>query len=355
MSLYIKLSILFFFSLLLSISSLKCSDTLSDRRLKILPVPTFGYEPETRTHIGAVVLFTYNFNSLRKYRPSTAKMEFKYTWNKQLIWEAGWNVFTSEEKWFTNGLIHYSKYPEYYYGIGANSPETNELLYSSRRLLAETSVLRRIKKYLFAGINLNYTSYSRLKKEENSIHFPELTEAEKMGIGWTILWDKRNHIFAPSSGNYLQIKMVQNFSSSHYGSYFLDGRYYYNWNQKQVLALRFLIDSKFGSPPFFDYSFQGGDQFVRGYLLGRFREKNLSAFQAEFRTPVFWRLGLALFGGVSSLSPRLPDLYREDIKYNIGMGLRFVFDREDQINLRFDLALGKGKSKAFYIAFGESF
>jgi len=30
------------------------------RRLKVLPVPAFGYEPETEWHIGAVALFTLN-------------------------------------------------------------------------------------------------------------------------------------------------------------------------------------------------------------------------------------------------------------------------------------------------------
>jgi hypothetical protein len=238
-------------------SSLWCTDTLPKNRLKILPVPTFGYEPETSTHIGAVALFTYNFNTLNEYRSSTAKIEFKYTWNKQVIFETGWNVFTQEEKWFTSGLFHYSKYPDYYYGIGADTPEENELLYSSRRLKIDATVLRSIKRNLFAGINLNYTSYTRLKTNDISPVFPELKSAEKVGMGWTVLWDKRNNVLGPTQGNYLKVAATQNFSTSNYGSYFLDGRYYYNWKHKQVLALRFLVDSRIGSPPFYDYSLQG--------------------------------------------------------------------------------------------------
>jgi len=42
-----------------------------------------------------------------------------------------------------------------------------------------------------------------------------------------------------------------------------------------------------------------GDEYLRGYYLGRFRDRNLSFVQLEFRSVVFWRFGVAAFGGLS--------------------------------------------------------
>jgi len=40
--------------------------------------------------------------------------------------------------------------------------------------------------------------------------------------------------------------------------------------------------------------------------------------------------------------------------YTYGGGLRFKIDRESNVNIRFDYALGKNSS-GFYIGFGEAF
>jgi hypothetical protein len=45
------------------------------RNLSILPVPAFGYEPETKAYIGAVCLFNWRFRNDTVARPSNAKVE----------------------------------------------------------------------------------------------------------------------------------------------------------------------------------------------------------------------------------------------------------------------------------------
>ena len=71
-----------------------------DRKIKVLPVPAFGYSPETRAYVGAVALFTLDLYKDSLTRTSNAKVEFNYTWNKQSILEAQWSYFFKEEKWF---------------------------------------------------------------------------------------------------------------------------------------------------------------------------------------------------------------------------------------------------------------
>jgi hypothetical protein len=51
------------------------------RKVKVLPVPAFGYSPETKSYIGAVCLFNFNFYQDSFTRSSNAKIEFNYSWN----------------------------------------------------------------------------------------------------------------------------------------------------------------------------------------------------------------------------------------------------------------------------------
>ena len=47
-------------------------------------------------------------------RSSNAKIEFSYTWVKQIIVDVEWNYLFQAEKWFTNGKLHMSKYPNFW-------------------------------------------------------------------------------------------------------------------------------------------------------------------------------------------------------------------------------------------------
>jgi len=95
----------------------------------------------------------------------------------------------------------------------------------------------------------------------------------------------------------------------------------------------------FGTPPFFDYAFLGCDKYVRGYNYGRNRDKNLTSLQTEFRLPLFWRLGLATFGGLSNLYVS-KDSNLNKLKFNAGLGLRVFVDKQD--NTSFALIMPSG-------------
>jgi len=291
------LAFLFF----LNVNPIFGRDSIQVKKIKILPVPAFGYSPETKTYLGAVTLFTINMYRDSITRTSNAKFEFNYSWNKQIILESDWNYFFRQEKWFTKGKIHYSKYPDLYYGIGANTAESNKLFFDSRRFIFEASLLKNVGYKLFTGINVKYTDYSKVEAENNSIIYPELNAASTFGIGYSLLKDTRNNLLTPTSGFYSYLNSTYHFAESDYLKFTFDLRYYKTWKDKFTLANRFVNDINTGHPPFFDYALLGGDKFVRGYYLGRYRDNNLSSFQSEFRFPAFWKIYLATFGGVSNI------------------------------------------------------
>ncbi|MCZ2357249.1 MAG: BamA/TamA family outer membrane protein [Bacteroidia bacterium] len=331
-------------------------DTVKMKKVKILPVPAFGHSPETRTYIGAVSLFTFDFYQDSTTRHSNAKIEFNYTWNRQIIIECGWNFFSKDENWFTKGQIHSSKFPDYYYGIGSNTPDSNKFAYQSNRFIFDISTFKKIKPYLFTGVTLKYIQYWNVSPiNATSLNYLELTNNVTLGLGYSLLKDNRNSILSPTSGTYIYVNSTYNFSKSNYWKFLLDLRYYKTWNEKFTIAGRFVNDISTNTPPFYDYAFLGGDKFVRGYYYGRYRDKNLSCLQLEFRLPIVWRIGMATFGGISNVYPDASNIKMTNTKYNTGLGIRFMVDKKDKTNLRLDYAIGNNKNNGFYVSFGESF
>ncbi len=344
---------LFFVPILFSMLSFTLLGQDSIKKVKILPVPTIGYSPETKTYIGAVTLITLDLYNDSATRTSNAKFEVNYTWNKQLILETEWNYFFKGEKWFTKGKIQYSDYPDFYYGVGTNTPVSNKLLYNSIRFVLEANILKKVGGKFFLGPSVKYINYSNVSYD-SPIAYPELADNSTFGVGLTLLRDSRDILLTPTKGFYFNFNAGYNFSNHDYGETTIDIRHYKTWKEKYTWANRLINDFTFGNPPFYDYAFLGGDKYVRGYNYGRFRDNNLTSFQTEFRLPLIGRFGMATFGGLSNLYNN-SNLNLNNTKYNYGVGLRFMVDKHDNTNLRLDYAIGNGGNSGFYISFGESF
>ncbi|MEJ6582609.1 MAG: hypothetical protein QNL61_06055 [Crocinitomicaceae bacterium] len=347
-----KLTIILFF--LFVCSRALSQDTTDYKRLKVLPLPAFGYAPETSGSIGALCLFSFNIYNDSNTRLSNAKIEFNYTLNKQIIFENVWSYFFKDEKWFTDGIVHYSIYPDFYYGIGPRTPQSNNVLFNSNRFVFQGNVYKKIGNQLFSGINLKYIDYSNVQNKD-SIQYSELTSSRLMGFGLSVLKDTRNNILTPIDGWFLKGSAGYNFSKSNYFEAAIDGRYCKTWRSLFTLAGRFYNRITAGTPSFYDYSIMGGDNIARGYRYGRFRDKNITTLQSEFRAHLFWRIGMAAFAGVTNVYPTISKFDFRAYKVNVGIGLRILVDKKDNTSLRLDYAIGENGNNGFYVSFGESF
>lgn len=328
-----------------------------DRKVKVLPVPAFGYTPETKSYVGAVCLFNLNLYQDSFTRSSNAKIEFNYSWNKQIILETEWNYFFKQEKWFTQGLLHFSKYPDRYYGIGANTLDSSELLFQSNRIKLQGTLLKQIAPKLFIGVGLKYFDYSNLSFFNEVNTYTELSSQRTIGLKLIGLHDKRNTILTPTKGHFVEVSTSINKSNSVYSTLSLDLRKYYSFSKSfnPIIALRFYHSSLFGNAPFYDISVFGGDKLARGYFYGRFRDQHSTILQAEYRMKIAWRFGLAVFGGSGLVYSDFVKLTNANVKPNAGIGLRFLVDKKENTFLRFDYAIGKQGQNGFYVSFGESF
>ena len=154
-------------------------------------------------------------------------------------------------------------------------------------------------------------------------------------------------------------------SGSSFGSDFdfskiyLDVRYFHKNKWDHVLAFHSYTEFTGGDAPFYELALLGGNNKMRGYVQGRFRENHLQVFQAEYRAHLFWRLGIVGFASVGTVENRLVDFDVNNVKFTAGAGVRFRLTKEEPINLRVDVGAGHneldGFTSGFYVTIGEAF
>ncbi len=93
---------------------------------------------------------------------------------------------------------------------------------------------------------------------------------------------------------------------------------------------------------------------MRGYYLGRYRDKEMIVLQTEYRMPVWRRFGIVGFGGLGEVSERIKDFSLSGIKYSLGGGIRFAVKPKEKLNIRLDYGIGS-HSSGVYLYITEAF
>lgn len=250
-----------------------------------------------------------------------------------------------------------------FHGIGSSTVNRMGEGFTPRTFNLKMALQRKIWSELALGLEYVYTQNSIIKVEEDGSlakgNIVGSRGGKSSGMGLVLTWESRNNIFYPSSGSFYQLTTT--LFSHAWGSDYnfkrlvIDGRRYFSPWSSHVLALQGYLSLQSGVPPFDKLSKLGGESIMRGYYQGRYRDKNMFILQMEYRVvPVFWRLGLVGFAGIGDVADRMDHFDFGHFKYSYGLGVRFLFKRDEKLNLRIDFAFGK-KSSGFYITLGEAF
>lgn len=98
----------------------------------------------------------------------------------------------------------------------------------------------------------------------------------------------------------------------------------------------------------------GGAELMRGYYEGRYRDKQFIGGQAEYRMPIWWRFGAAAFAGLGDVAPAIQEFRLSSFKPSYGLGLRFMVNPKEKVNIRLDYAWGQ-QTSGFYLEITEAF
>jgi len=354
---------LFFISIAFGISlKVANSQVIKDKKLVVLPVGF--YLPETGFSLGGAGLLSFRFKSdSTNSRPSQLQLGGAYTQRKQILSYLFYQFYPQNGKYQFTGELGYYKYVYKYFGIGPNAESSLEENYKVTYPRLRINALKQFKKAQYLGFKFGFDSYNSFTPEPGG----ELDQQNILGnnggriieLGIAYQLDKRNNIFYPTQGMFLDAFVVN--AGAYLGSDFAYSRaaikyaYYKELATETVLAFNVQHESQFGTAPFFQLALLGGSKQLRGYFEGRFRDKNQSMLQTEFRKMLGNKFGFALFCGAGQVSPSFSNYALNNTVYSAGGGVRFRINQKEKINIRLDYGYGFGYCGNFYFTFSEAF
>jgi len=340
------------------------TDTLEVKKnFRIIPVPIIFYTPETQFGFGAgVQSFIYSNSNVYNSRESNILLTAMYTTRKQFMLDVTPKIYFNRGDLFFDGLFRYRLFPNRFWGIGNNTPESNEETYNMETIIFEAAILKRLPSNLNFGFQYKFDKYNMLEIEEGGIldsaGIPGSEGAKISAIFFHFNLDDRDNVFSTKHGNYLQLKA--GFSSKVLGAtygfnkYIIDLRKYFVLGKKSVLATQIYFEGTFGYVPFQSMSWLGGGERTRGYFRGRFIDHNMYAIQAEYRNRFHKRWSFATFVSVGEVAG-IPLDYFNSLKYSIGGGIRFQLLKNNPTLVRFDFGLGRDGNNGVYFGVNEAF
>lgn len=339
------------------------SDTVRrQKKLKITPLPALFYTPETRLGFGGLVSGVFNLGDRKTTRNSNAEVLAAYTLNNQIILRTRNNLFTKDEKYALSGEVSFYDFPILYYGVGNDTDKDLEEELGYKVFIFQERVLRQVRKSLFIGPQYRYNYLYDIEYEpENLVDdtpFIYSGAGTNSGLGFSTIYDTRNNVLNASKGVFLQFSTFFHGDALggdfNFNRYTLDLRRYWMLNNGDVIAAQYFGEFNTGDIPFREMAQLGGENIMRGYYNGRFRDDQQMAVQVEYRKQVIPWLGFTTFGAYGDVSDDIGNFEIGDFKYAVGAGLRIMVNKADRLNIRIDYGLGDD-TNGFYFAIAEAF
>lgn len=344
-------------------------DSLVNRKLNFLPIPAASISPETGLRAGLVLEYFFNAaghrkDSFPKTRDSYAYLEGMYSTRKQVLVESFGLMYTPGEKYQIRNRVGYVDNNERLWGFGnqtVGNKDYEKVRYS--RWYLQTAATRQIKNQFFVGLNVNVSYTYNIDETIKDTNFlagqPGETGSRVIGLGPTIIWDKRDHVLNPHHGWYGEAGITYHthaFGSNYnYTLYFADVRKYFPFHDNSVLAMQGYAELTNGTVPWREQSRMGNATIMRGYFAGRYRDNQYAAAQVEYRKPVHRLFTLAAFVSAGQVQHNIDEFNLSDMRAAGGLGVRVMANKAKNIYLRFDFAASTDRTTGFYFKVGEAF
>jgi outer membrane protein assembly factor BamA len=336
------------------------NDTVRVARSRIYPLPIFFYTPETGIAGGAAAL--YLIRDSASSRPSSITGDAIYTERKQIILELDGDLYWQNDTYRLLSSLVFQRFPNKFFGIGNFTAVSNEETYTPESFAIRAVLYRKIFSRYNIGPLVRYESVSMYEVNPSGLLAPGTIVGSKggkaSGVGLVANWDSRDNTFAAASGSFYQATALfyhHSLGSDYdYSDIQLDTRHFFEIIPAQVLAIQAAAEFQGGAVPFQSLVRFGGQNIVRGYFDGRYRDKNGVALQAEYRAPVWWRFGVVGFAGVAQVADHAARFALNRFWFAGGLGLRFFWNPEERVSLRLDYGVGNNSS-GMYITVTEAF
>lgn len=328
-------------------------------------LPTAEYAPETS--------WAFGFMGIYRFKPSkvdssggisTIRFNFAYSLRNQIVFALPFQVFSKGRKSVLQGEVSYNIFPYRFWGTGNNINLKNFEMYEPKYFVFRGNYQKKIKGSFYAGISWLHENYVSVKTQPGGVLASGIIRGEEGGMvsggGPGIMFDNRDLVMNPSKGAFLKtyaMAFKKGFGSDfNYSVFTLDARKFFNLkkNKYGLLAIQNITQLSNGEVPFFQMAMAGGEQMLRGYYRGAYREHNYTAFQAEYRKHIYKNWGVVAFASTGWINRQARKFWFPDNLFSGGCGIRYKFDKVNNLNLRMDVAWGRS-ARAIYFGLGEAF
>ncbi len=347
---------------------------------KIVFAPYIIYTPETSFGFGVGGSYLFKMpgsGDEERTRTSAIPIAFTYTLENQILFYSGFEIFWPDETWVLSGNLRAQIFPQLFYGVGRDTPEEDEVVFESTQIVLEPILTKQLfvdRLFLGGGLRYRYVTGTGFDlvddgDPEDSVN-PEFFDIDgaggstSMGIEAAALYDTRNSLINASTGSYFE------FTYGRYGEALggtnefnltrADARHFLRLSgterYRDVLAFQGVGYFASGDIPLVELGQLGSGEIMRGYYEGRYTDRNYVAAQVEYRlsfndTP--W--GAVGFASAGDVAPGVSDFSLSNIRTAAGVGVRYMIDPVERLNLRADVAVTGEGDFNFYITIGEAF
>jgi len=335
----------------------------AEKLFKILPVPIFSYSSDAGNVFGLA-----KFNLFDLSKKDTISKASKLSEVITFSTKGRVNISVSTELNFNKdkdriiAFLNYKKQPEYIFGIGNNVTKAGLEQVQYERFVFSATNLFKVAENFYVGVPLAVSDYFNIRPDSNSFLIRDsvvgVNGGLAVGIGLAAAFDSRDNRYNAYKGAFVLATYLFHptfMSAYQFSKFSIDARKYFNPWLRHVIALQATTTYASGDVPFYELALLGGDNKMRGYYEGAFRDKVLVDAQVEYRMPVWNIFGLTSWIGTGRVADEYGDLGLSGFKLSFGGGVRIRVDTKHNTNLRFDMGFGPGGISAFYINFGEAF
>jgi Omp85 superfamily domain len=341
-------------------ATVTATDSLARRRIQALPA--LGSAPETGWQFGAAVLAVWEPPTALNTRPSSLTASAMRTAKGQTRVRADAERWTRGNARRIAGMVQWQEFPLPYFGIGAETPESAEEIFTPRGIEASVVLQQRVREHWFVTGGARHVDQRIRLDTGGALRGSSVTGRTGGTITeWSagVLHDTRENLFAPRRGRLVQLSYARSidgvWSDFGYGTMRLDARDYRAVRGEHVLATHLQVTQVDGAAPFDQLALVGGSDILRGYARGRYRDQAMAALQAEYRSPVRRRLGAVAFAGAGVVGAGLDALPSGSLLPTYGAGVRVTIDARQRTGLRADYGRGKAGASGLYLGFNSAF
>lgn len=329
------------------------------KKINFAAMPVINYSNTTGLSIGAMGQMYYKVSKKDTLSPISSSGIFgMYTTNGTWFGALFQKLYLKEDRWrilgsFGSGNInnqYFQEIPNYGGGfVGFNTKADFAFIKVERKIIGK----------LYFGLVGKYSKSKTTFDLPDTLPPDLLTNNRSMNsIGYSFNFDERDNQINPYGGYNVYLK--NNFYRDWIGSDDKFQSYNIAYNHfipikspKDIIATRLFASIATGNVPFQGQNVVGQDD-IRGYTKGRYRNNQVYALQAEYRHRFENRFGAIAFLGFATAVESISKLENAPFLPGGGLGIRYMAIEKLRINIGLDAALGKN-DWGIYFRIGESF